>query len=174
MRKGIRASRIQSTAGHEESRGKSGGPPSKPKYYLMTDRGAVPWGKGEKDPGRGVKENLKPCAYKHIEPINVWYGTFCRTVRRAIVCCELKVLRTGGVARASLNRAFSSMQWARNRVTYPWSGWSESKISWRAEPTSVEKAADELWVAEKFQSNSEIAGSPRNSFRASVDLDYRR
>ena len=33
---------IQSTAGHEESRGKSGGPPSKPKYYLMTDRGAVP------------------------------------------------------------------------------------------------------------------------------------
>ena len=33
---------IQSTAGHEESRGKSGGPPSKPKYYLMTDSGAVP------------------------------------------------------------------------------------------------------------------------------------
>ena len=33
---------IQSTAGHEEPCGKSGGPPSKPKYYLMTDRGAVP------------------------------------------------------------------------------------------------------------------------------------
>ena len=31
------ASRIQSTAGHEESRGKPGGPPSKPKYYLVTD-----------------------------------------------------------------------------------------------------------------------------------------
>ena len=28
--------------------------------------------------------------------------------------------------------------------------------------------ADEMWVAEKFQSNSEIAGSPRNSFRASL------
>ena len=28
--------------------------------------------------------------------------------------------------------------------------------------------ADELWVAEKFQSNLDIAGSPRNSFRASV------
>ena len=27
---------------------------------------------------------------------------------------------------------------------------------------------DEVWIAEKFQSNSEIAGSPRNSFRASV------
>ncbi len=32
----------------------------------------------------------------------------------------------------------------------------------------VEKSWDELWIAEKFQSNSEIAGSPRNSFRASV------
>ena len=31
--------------------------------------------------------------------------------------------------------------------------------------------ADDLWIAEKFQSNSEIAGSPRNSFRASVDLE---
>ena len=30
--------------------------------------------------------------------------------------------------------------------------------------------ADELWVAEKFQSNSEIAGSLRNSFRASLDI----
>ena len=30
--------------------------------------------------------------------------------------------------------------------------------------------ADELWVAEKFQSNSEIAGSPRNSFRASLGV----
>ena len=33
---------------------------------------------------------------------------------------------------------------------------------------TVEKVWDELWVAEKFQSNSEIAGSPRNSFRASL------
>ena len=38
--------------------------------------------------------------------------------------------------------------------------------------TYVEKCGDELWIAEKFQSNSEIAGSPRNSFRASLDLDY--
>ena len=33
---------IQSTAGHVKPCGKLGGPPSKPKYYLMTDRGAVP------------------------------------------------------------------------------------------------------------------------------------
>jgi hypothetical protein len=33
-----------------------------------------------------------------------------------------------------------------------------------------EKPGDDLWIAEKFQSNSEIAGSPRNSFRASLGL----
>ena len=32
--------------------------------------------------------------------------------------------------------------------------------------------ADEVWVAEKFQSNPEIAGSPRNSFRASVGNEF--
>ena len=32
---------IQSTIGHVESDGKTGGPPSKPKYYLMTDSGEV-------------------------------------------------------------------------------------------------------------------------------------
>ena len=44
-----------------------------------------------------------------------------------------------------------------------------SKIKWRTEPISVKKLRDELWIAEKFQSNSEIAGSPRNSFRASLE-----
>ena len=34
--------------------------------------------------------------------------------------------------------------------------------------TSVEKGGDDLWIAEKFQSNPEIAGSPRNSFRTSL------
>ena len=37
---------------------------------------------------------------------------------------------------------------------------------------SVEKGGDDLWVGEKFQSNSEIAGSPRNSFRASLAVRY--
>ena len=47
-----------------------------------------------------------------------------------------------------------------------------SKIKWRAELIVVEKARDELWIAEKFQSNSDIAGSPRNSFRASLEVKY--
>ncbi len=29
--------------------------------------------------------------------------------------------------------------------------------------------ADEVWIAEKFQSNPDIAGSPRNSFRTSLN-----
>jgi len=37
----------------------------------------------------------------------------------------------------------------------------------RSEPVSVEKLWDELWIEVKYQSNSEIAGSPRNSLRAS-------
>ena len=28
-----------------------------------------------------------------------------------------------------------------------------------------------MWIAEKFQSNPDIAGSPRNSFRASLEID---
>ena len=44
-----------STVGHEKPCWKSGGPPSKAKYVIATDSGEVPRGKGEKNPGRGVK-----------------------------------------------------------------------------------------------------------------------
>ena len=153
-----------------EPGGKQGGPPSKPKYYLMTDSGAVPWGKGEKNPGRGVKQNLKSYVYKQSKHVKVRWRTFCRTVRRVYVCSKDKWLSHEPEVKTSLNRAHSCIYMTRNRVTYPWTGWSESKISWRTEPTYVEKCGDELWVAEKFQSNSDIAGSPRNSFRASLGL----
>jgi len=56
----------------------------------------------------------------------------------------------------------------RSRVSYPWPGWSDSNMSWRSEPVSRATLWDELWVEEKFQSNSAIAGSPRNSFWTSV------
>ena len=39
---------------------------------------------------------------------------------------------------------------------------------WRTEPTRVENLGDELWVGVKGQSNSVIAGSPRNACRCSV------
>ena len=44
-----------------------GGPSPKAKYDLVTDRVPVPRGNGEKNPGRGVKKNLKPYAYKQRE-----------------------------------------------------------------------------------------------------------
>ena len=42
------------------------------------------------------------------------------------------------------------------------------KTAWRTEPTNVEKLGDDLWLGVKGQSNSVIAGSPRNAFRCSV------
>jgi len=41
-----------------------GDPPSKSKYYSMTDSVQVPWGKDEKNPNKGVKKNLKSNIYK--------------------------------------------------------------------------------------------------------------
>ena len=49
IRRGSRS--IPSTAGHVQSRGNLGGPPSKAKYVLATDSEPVPRGKGEKNPG---------------------------------------------------------------------------------------------------------------------------
>ena len=73
---------------------------------LVTDREQVPWGNGEKDPGRGVKENLKPYVYKQIERFKARYRTFCRTVQRVIVYGEVKFwIRNGAEEKSSLNRA---------------------------------------------------------------------
>ena len=46
------------------------------------------------------------------------------------------------------------------------------KTIWRTELGPVEKGLDDLWLEVKFQSNWEIAGSPRNSFRASVIKEF--
>ena len=101
---------IQSSARHEKSRMKMWGPPHKAKYYLVTDSEAVPWGKGEKNPGRGVKENLKPYVYKQTKHVKVRCRTFCRTVRRVILYGKIKYLRYEVEARASLKRAKKSYE----------------------------------------------------------------
>ena len=62
---------IRSTCEHVEFARKVGSPLSKPKYYLMTDRGEVPRGKGEKNPKYGSEKNLKPCVYKHSKHVKV-------------------------------------------------------------------------------------------------------
>jgi hypothetical protein len=43
-------------------------------------------------------------------------------------------------------------------------------MRWRPEPVNVEKFLDELWVGVKGQSNWEIARTPRNAFRSSVEV----
>ena len=43
-------------------------------------------------------------------------------------------------------------------------------MKWRTEPVDVEKSLDELWVGVKGQSNWEIARTPRNAFRCSLDF----
>ena len=70
-----------------------------------------------KEPREGSEKNLKPYAYKLIEHINVWYRTFCRTVRRVYVASEVKVLSTEAEGRPSVNSAYSLQYTTRNRVT---------------------------------------------------------
>ena len=51
-----------STAGHVESRGKRGGPPSKAKYPRRPIADEYREGRVKSTPARGVKESLNPCA----------------------------------------------------------------------------------------------------------------
>ena len=51
MRNLSQAGSIQSTYGAVKPVGKPGGPPSKPKYYLMTDSGKYREGKVKRTPG---------------------------------------------------------------------------------------------------------------------------
>ena len=77
-------------------------------------------------PGRGVKQNLKPCAYKHREPVNGGSGTHCRMVRRVNVTGKVKHLRCGAEARASLNRATKSVVFDPKPGDLPM-----SRLKWR-------------------------------------------
>ena len=52
--------------------------------------------------------------------------------------------------------------------------WVGEKFQSNPEIAGSPRNGDEVWVGEKFQSNPEIAGSPRNSFRASLILVLRR
>ena len=74
-----------------------------------------------KGPREGSEKNLKLYAYKHIEHVKVWYGTFCRMVRRVIDTCKVKVWSTGAEGKPSLKRAkFERTGVCENR---PETGW---------------------------------------------------
>ena len=52
-----------------------------------------------------MKENLKPYVYKQLKSVNARQRTFCRTVRRVIVCSKVKYVKYGAEGKPSLNRA---------------------------------------------------------------------
>jgi len=60
--------------------------------------------------------------------------------------------------------------WSRPETGRPIHGQVEVAVRRNGGPnqTYVEKCGDDLWIAEKFQSSSEIAGSPRNSFSTGI------
>ena len=63
----MRPSGILSNAGHVESCANPPGPSGKAKYSRETDRAQYREGTVKRTPIRGVKEYLKPCAYKRSE-----------------------------------------------------------------------------------------------------------
>jgi hypothetical protein len=80
---------------------------------------------------------------------------------------KLSLTKKVGVAKASLNRAKNKF----NEIG-PETEWSIQeqfefllKLKRRNEPVAVAKSWDDFWLAEKFQSNSEIAGFLRKLFR---------
>ena len=54
-----------------------------------------------------MKENLKPCVYKHTKHVKVRCGTFCRTVRRVNQSSEVNVLSTEAEGKPSVKSAKS-------------------------------------------------------------------
>ena len=92
-----------SKAGHVQSCLNQPGPSGKAKYYLATDSGQVPRGKGEKNPCEGSQKNLKPHVYKQFEDNaarQVQERTFCIMIRRLNVRSKAKPVG-GAVAKAS-------------------------------------------------------------------------
>ena len=172
MWKSEQQSSIQSSARHVEPCVKSGRPLPKAKYYPVTDSAKYCEGKVKRTPGGEWKRTWNPvftnCGSESDRVLFVERsGELSYVARLSSSGTEPKRERV-------LKGRHSHMRKARNRVTYPWPGWRNRKRFWRTGTTSVEKGGYELWIAEKFQSNPEIAGSPRNSFRASLYYNLRR
>ena len=81
-------------------------------------------GKVKSTLNKGVKENLKPYAYKRSESRLIGM-TACLLHNEPTSCTSLARLRyasTGTGAKASLKRAYSQGRQTRNPVIYPWPG----------------------------------------------------
>ena len=128
-----------STTGHEEPRGKLGRPRSKAQYALRPIAHEYREGTVKSTPARGVKQLLKPFAYRRSEPGALRLRPEWRQVMACLlkyepascsVSCptrrggaqgERKRVRTGRSARAGLGRG---PNWAPGRTgsRAPWHG----------------------------------------------------
>ena len=105
----------------------------------------VPWGKGEKTPGE-VKRTWNPCLTSIRAPY-IWTATaFCRMNRRVMRYLARLSPYSGPVAKASLNRALVSRSRPRNRVIYPWAGWSWCKASGGPNPLPLKRLG---WLVDR-------------------------
>ena len=145
-------------------------PSGKAKYSRETDSEPVPWGKGEKNPKKGSEKTLKPYAYKRSEQLRV--VTACLLHNDPTSYSSLASLSTSGT-EAQRKRVWIGRQASGGRRETRWSTHEQVEVwivsKWRTEPVYVEKCLDDLWVGVKGQSNREIARTPRNAFRCSVE-----
>ena len=95
----------------------------------------------------------------------------CRMNRRVTFPCKVKA-RSRSRAKASLNRATEYVGVDPKPCDLPVQG--EGAVTRTGGPNPrMLKNAGMRWGSGEIQSNSEIAGSPRNSFRASLGMKSR-
>ncbi len=88
--------------------------------------------------------------------------------RRVTISSKVKFKRTKPKGnRVRIARIVAGRR-PETEVIYAWPGGSRGNTLWTPEPVPLEKGLGELCIGVKGQSNSVIAGSPRNSFRASL------
>ena len=121
-----------------------------------------------------MKENLKPCVYKQrTHYLKCYLVLFVERASELRYAARLSNLELRS-RRETESEQGGLVAWCRPETRRSIHEQVEAVVRHRGGPnhTYVEKCGDDLWIGEKFQSNLEIAGSPRNSFRASLDRRY--
>ena len=67
-------------------------------------------GKVKRTSNRGVKQTLKPCAYKRSEHVKMWRRAFCIMNLRVTLAGKVKRFSRAAEAKASPNKAYSQRE----------------------------------------------------------------
>ena len=127
-------------------------------------------GKVKRTPRRGVK---RPWNHALTSGRSIVYCvTACLLHNDPTSYSSLASLSTLGT-KAQRKRVWIGRTASGGRRETRWSTHGQVEVwivsRWRTEPIYVEKCSDDLWVGVKGQSNREIARTPRNAFRCSVE-----